>query len=181
MEETAVYAGSFDPPTNGHVWMIEHGAKLFDRLIIAVAENPEKNYSFPGDKRIAWLRGIAAGFENVEVISIENQFLAHFARDLGVRFVLRGIRNEDDYQYERAMRYVNTDLHPGLTTVFLMPPRALCEVSSSFVKGMIGPKGWEPIVEGYVPASVYADLRSWAESADAARPPSKLGVTGEGE
>jgi len=144
--------------------MIEHGAKLFDRLIVAVAENPEKTYTFPLAQRLGWLERLAAVHASVEVVSIENQFLAHFARDMGVRFVLRGIRNEDDYQYERAMRYVNTDLHPGLTTVFLMPPRPLCEVSSSFVKNMIGPKGWEPIVKGYVPAAVYSDLRSWASA-----------------
>ena len=61
------------------------------------------------------------------------------------------------------MRYVNSDLHTGLTTVFLMPPRELCEVSSSFVKGMIGPEGWEPVVERYVPAGVFRDLRVGGE------------------
>lgn len=179
MERTAVYAGSFDPPTKGHVWMIEKGAVLYERLIVAVALNPEKSYSFPLDQRLAWLREASKGFENVEVTHIENRFLAHFAKEVGAGFVIRGIRNEDDYQYERAMRYVNADLNPGLTTAFLIPPRELCEVSSSFVKGMVGPDGWEPIVEGYVPADVFKDLKAWAKK----HPPRGAaadGATGDG-
>lgn len=158
MQEIGVYAGSFDPPTNGHVWMIEQAARLFDRLIVAAAENPEKAYTFPLEQRLDWLRTIAEPFANVEIARIENQFLAHYARDRGARSVVRGIRDEDDYRYERGMRYINSDLHPELTTVFLMPPRELCEISSSFVKGMIGPAGWEPVVKGYVPEPVYNDL-----------------------
>ncbi|MEM0984200.1 MAG: pantetheine-phosphate adenylyltransferase [Planctomycetota bacterium] len=161
MPTAAVYAGSFDPPTNGHAWMIRRGAAMFPKLIIAVARNPEKKYTFPLEQRLTWLRDIAAPFENVEVAAIENAFLAHYARDRGAQYVIRGIRNEDDYQYERAMRYVNADLNPDLSTVFLIPPRSLCEISSSFVKGMIGPEGWEPIVERYVPAAVYRDLDAW--------------------
>jgi pantetheine-phosphate adenylyltransferase len=166
MNETGVYAGSFDPPTCGHVWMIEQGARLFGKLIVAAARNPEKTYTFPLDQRLGWLREIAGTHENVEVVSIENEFLAHFARDRGADFVLRGIRNEADYAYERAMRYVNTDLNPGLKSVFLMPPRELCEISSSFVKGMIGPGGWESVVEGYVPGVVFGDLVEWAEETE---------------
>ena len=137
----AVYAGSFDPPTNGHAWMISTASRLFSRLIVAVALNPEKSYTFPLETRLEWLRAFTDGNPAVEIAHIENTFLAHFARDQGVRHVVRGIRNEADYQYERAMRYVNADLHPGLSTVFLIPPRGLCELSSSFVKGMVGPEG----------------------------------------
>lgn len=158
MSETAVYAGSFDPPTNGHVWMIEEGARLFDRLIVAAARNPEKGYTYELDQRIVWLEEICKPFKNVEVASLENEFLAHYAHRTRANHVIRGIRNEADYQYERGMRYVNSDLNEELSTVFLMPPRELCEVSSSFVKGMIGPDGWQPVVERYVPACVFADL-----------------------
>ncbi|MEM7628365.1 MAG: pantetheine-phosphate adenylyltransferase [Planctomycetota bacterium] len=158
MHEIGVYAGSFDPPTHGHAWMIEQAARLFDRLIVAAAQNPEKAYTFPLEQRLGWLRTISTGIENVEIASIENQFLAHYASDRGARFVVRGIRDEDDYRYERGMRYINSDLNAGLTTVFLMPPRELCEISSSFVKGMIGPAGWQPVVKGYVPQPVYNDL-----------------------
>jgi pantetheine-phosphate adenylyltransferase len=166
MSERAVYAGSFDPPTNGHVWMIEQGARLFNSLIVAVARNPEKGYSYPLEQREQWLREICAPHENVEVTVIENQFLAHYAAKVNARFVIRGIRNEADYQYERGMRYVNSDLNPQLTTAFLMPPRELCEISSSFVKGMIGPDGWASVVENYVPKCVFKDLRHEAESGE---------------
>ncbi|MFK7885019.1 MAG: pantetheine-phosphate adenylyltransferase, partial [Phycisphaerales bacterium] len=150
-QDIAVYAGSFDPPTTGHVWMIERGARLFSRLIVAVARNPEKSYTFPLEQRLEWLEGIASALPNVEIASIENEFLARFASRVGAPYIVRGIRNEDDYQYERGMRYVNADLSPEVSTVFLMPPRELCEVSSSFVKGMVGPAGWEDVVRQMVP------------------------------
>ncbi len=166
MGECAVYAGSFDPPTNGHVWMIEQGARMFDRLIVAAARNPEKGYTYELDQRVGWLEEICSSFENVEVASLENEFLAHYAQRAGARFVIRGIRNEGDYQYERGMRYVNSDLNAGLATVFLMPPRKLCEISSSFVKGMIGPEGWKPVVKRYLPECVYTDLVADARHQD---------------
>lgn len=164
MSDVAVYAGSFDPPTNGHAWMIRESARLFDELIVAVALNPEKHYSYDLEERAAWLRGMIAGLPNVSVDVIENQFLAHYARERGANFVVRGIRNEADYQYERAMRYVNADLNPELSTVCLMPPRELCEVSSSFVKNMIGPAGWERIVSNYVPEEVFQGLQRHHEA-----------------
>lgn len=160
-EDTAVYAGSFDPPTTGHVWMIERGARLFSKLIVAVARNPEKSYTFPIEQRLAWLQEVAAGLPNVQIASIENEFLARFASRVGAPYIVRGIRNEDDYQYERGMRYVNADLSPDVSTVFLMPPRELCEVSSSFVKGMVGPAGWEDVVRQMVPGAVFAGLKDW--------------------
>ncbi len=157
-DTTAVYAGSFDPPTTGHVWMIAQGARMFSQLIVAVARNPEKNYSYPIEQRLGWLREVSSDLPNVRVTSIENEFLARYAARVGAKFIIRGIRNEDDYQYERGMRYVNADLSPGLTTVFLMPPRELCEISSSFVKGMIGPDGWQDVVAKIVPQPVFRDL-----------------------
>lgn len=162
MSGTAVYAGSFDPPTNGHLWMIERGASLFDRLVVAVAKHPEKHYTFPLEQRLGWLGDICAPHKNVQVTAIQNKFLAHYAREIGAGHILRGIRDEEDYRYERGMRYINSDLNPDATTVFLMPPRTLGQVSSSFVKGMIGPEGWEPIVRGYVPDRVFGDLSAWA-------------------
>ena len=166
MEHRAVYAGSFDPPTNGHVWMIEQGAIMFDELIVAVAKNPEKDYSFELDQRVGWLEEVTSGMDNVRVTTIQNEFLAHYARRVNAASIIRGIRHEADYQYERGMRYVNSDLNPDLTSVFLMPPRALCELSSSFVKGMIGPEGWASVVKGYVPDSVYEHLLKFGNPDD---------------
>ena len=151
----AVYAGSFDPITLGHLWMIEQGRALFDELVVAIGINPDKRYRFSLDDRLAMLRETTASFDNVRVASYENLFLVRYAEQVGAQFILRGIRNEQDYGYERGMRYVNAELDAGIRSVFLIPPRELVEVSSSFVKGLVGPAGWEGILEKYVPAAVY--------------------------
>lgn len=155
MTRKAVYAGSFDPITNGHLWMIEQGARMFDELVVAIGVNPDKKYTFTLEERVRVLQDAVRGLERVTVDQFENQFLANYARDIGAEFILRGIRDSRDFEFERGMRHVNQDLQPGLATVFLMPPRAISEVSSSLVKGLIGPRGWREIVRGYVPPAVY--------------------------
>jgi len=151
----AIYAGSFDPPTNGHLWMIRTAAELFGELVVAVGVNPDKKYAYSLEDRLALLRECTKDLPNVAVDSFENQFLVRYARAKGARYILRGIRNESDYMRERAMRYVNADLEPEILTVFLMPPREIAEVSSSFVRGLIGPEGWQQVVERFVPKPVY--------------------------
>lgn len=151
----AVYAGSFDPPTLGHLWMIEQGCRLFDELVVAVGINPEKRYLFTLEDRLDLLRRMTAALPNVGVAGFENLFLVRYARQAGASFILRGIRNEQDYVYERGMRYVNAEFDDGIQTVFLIPPRDLVEVSSSFVKGLVGPQGWQELVRKYVPEPVY--------------------------
>ncbi len=151
----AVYAGSFDPITLGHLWMIEQGRALFDELIVAIGINPDKKYLFSLEDRLAMLRETTGGFSNVHIASYENLFLVRYAEQVGASFILRGIRNEQDYGYERGMRYVNAELDAKIRSIFLIPPRELVEVSSSFVKGLVGPAGWEQIIEKYLPAPVY--------------------------
>ena len=151
----AVYAGSFDPITVGHLWMIEAGAELFDELIVAIGINPEKLYTFSLEDRLQMLEESLAGQHSIKIDSFENKFLVDYADSVGAQYILRGIRNEVDYEYERGMRHINSDLHQGVTTVFMMPPRAITEISSSLVKGLIGPSGWQEIVEQYVPEPVF--------------------------
>lgn len=151
----AVYAGSFDPITNGHLWMIEHAHRLFDSLTVAIGINPDKRYLFSLEQRLAMLREATKPFSNVRVTHYQNLFLVAYARQIGANVILRGIRNENDYTYERGMRYVNAELDPGITTIFLMPPREYAEISSSFVKGLVGPAGWETILQKYVPPAVH--------------------------
>lgn len=151
----AVYAGSFDPITNGHLWMIEHAASLFDELIVAIGVNPQKRAMFDLPQRLTMLRDATKHFSNVRIDSFENLFLVHYAQQVEANFILRGIRNEDDYSYERGMRYVNAEFSPGILTVFLMPPREYAEISSSFVKGLVGPQGWQEIVPRYIPSGVF--------------------------
>ena len=153
-----VYAGSFDPLTVGHLWMIEQGTRLFDRLIVAVGVNPEKKYTFTVEERLRMLKDSTKSFSNVTVASFSNRYLIDYAHSVGASHILRGIRTESDYEFERAMRNINGDLDPGICTVFLMPPRGIAEVSSSMVRGLIGPVGWEKIVRKYVPGAVYKRL-----------------------
>lgn len=150
-----VYAGSFDPVTNGHLWMIRRGAELFDEFIIAVGENPEKRCSYSHAERAALLRACTMDIPNVRVESFTNRFLVEYANEVGATYVLRGIRNVPDYEFERAMRHINADMSADITTVFLMPPREYAEISSSFVKGLIGPEGWQGVVQRYVPNAVF--------------------------
>jgi pantetheine-phosphate adenylyltransferase len=151
----AVYAGSFDPITNGHMYMIREGAKLFDELIVAIGINPEKHYTFTLEQRMEFLHSSTRGIRSVRLDHFSNLFLVDYARKLGAGYILRGIRNPNDYEYERGMRYINSDINPDLTTVFLIPPREISEVSSSFVKALVGPQNWERMVKDYLPPSIY--------------------------
>jgi len=150
-----LYGGSFDPITVGHLWMIEQGARLFEELVVAIGINPDKKYTFPLKDRLAMLRESTNGFKNLRIETFENKYLVQYASAIGAKFVLRGIRSEADYEYERAMRHINSDLNADVTTLFLMPPREIAEVSSSLVKGLVGPQGWEKVVQKYVPEPVY--------------------------
>ena len=160
---TAVYAGSFDPPTYGHMWMIEKGLEMFDRLIVAIGDNPAKSYSFAVEDRLEMLRLSAPVCERLEIAHFDNRFLSAYAKERSADFILRGIRSPHDYEYERVMRHINADMAPEITTVFLMPPRDIAELSSSMVKGLIGPDGWQDIVCRYVPAPVFSRLGGMLE------------------
>ena len=154
MSRKVVYAGSFDPITSGHLWMIEQGADLFDQVVVAIGVNPDKGYTFSLDEREAMLKAVVEPFENVQLDVFANQFLVHYAHAIGARYILRGIRSEADYQYERAMRHVNSDLNDEVRTIFLMPPRQIAEVSSSLVKSLVGPEGWEQTVRQFLPEAI---------------------------
>ena len=151
----AVYAASFDPITNGHLWVIEQGVKLFDELVVAIGVNPDKRYTFSLDEKLTFVKEAIRRFPNVVVDSYENQFLVTYAKSIGVDIILRGIRTQVDYEYERAMRNINSDLDSNIVTIFIIPPREIAEISSSVVKGLVGPEGWENLVQKYVPKPVH--------------------------
>jgi pantetheine-phosphate adenylyltransferase len=105
------------------------------------------------------LRESLKHLRGVKITSFSNRYLIDYAKEAGATHILRGIRSVGDYEYERTMRNINGDLDPKICTVALMPPRDIAEVSSSMVKGLVGPKGWERLVRNYVPEPVYRRLR----------------------
>lgn len=154
----AVYAGSFDPLTNGHMWMIHEGSKLFDELIVAIGTNPDKKYTYTLNQRLEMLKLSLGNIKNVKIDSFTNQYLVKYAKKIGAQYILRGLRNSSDCTYEQGMCNINRDLDSSITTVVLMPPRDLCEISSSMIKGLIGVDGWKEIIKQYVPLSVLEKL-----------------------
>lgn len=151
----AIYAGSFDPATNGHMWVIEQGARLFDELVVVIGQNPAKKGHWPVEERLAILAACCAHLPNVQVRRFDGRYLVRVAAELGAKYLLRGVRNATDFAYEQTIRNVNADLEPSVETVFVMTPRELAEVSSSTVRGMVGFEGWKEVVKGYVPTPVY--------------------------
>jgi pantetheine-phosphate adenylyltransferase len=153
-----VYAGSFDPPTNGHLWMIDRGAMMFDQLTVAIGENSEKKCMFTIAERKAMLSEISKKHKNISITSFENELLINYARSINAQYILRGIRSYKDYEYEKAIREVNEDLDKDILTIFLIPSNVVSNISSSLVKGLIGSKGWERAVKRYVPECVFEEL-----------------------
>lgn len=160
MKRIAVYAGSFDPPTNGHLWMIRQGAQLFDELVVVLAVNPDKKGFFSLEQRRAALESMLAELpDNVKLATVPNGFLVDFAREAGARYLLRGIRNTVDFEYEKSMARMNNRMAADVHSVFLMPPSELEELSSSFVRGFVGLPGWERWVRVCVPPCVFGMIR----------------------
>ncbi len=129
----SIYPGSFDPPTNGHLDLIERGAKLFGQLIVAILRNEEKASLFTVEERTEMLREAVKHLPNVSVECFDG-LLVRFAAERGARVILRGIRAVSDYEYELQMALMNRKLQPGLETVFMLPGEAYSYVSSRLVK-----------------------------------------------
>ena len=133
MSVKAIYPGSFDPPTNGHIDLIQRGAVLFDHLIVAVLNNPAKTPMFSVEERTEMLLESVGAMPNVSVASFDGLLVA-FARQQGARAVLRGIRAISDYEYEFQMALMNRRMAPEIETVFLQPAGRYSFVSSRMLK-----------------------------------------------
>lgn len=132
----AIYPGSFDPITNGHLDLIQRGSALFDRLIVAILSNDEKRPLFSLEERIEMLREVTRELPNVEVGSFGG-LLVDYAAQCGASVILRGIRAVSDYEYELQMALMNRRLRPEIETVFLMAGEAHSFISSRLVKEVI--------------------------------------------
>jgi len=129
----AIYPGSFDPPTNGHLDLIERGAKIFDVLIVALLRNSEKQPLFSIEERLSMLRDTTKRWSNVRVDSFEG-LLVDYAVRSGAKVVLRGIRAISDYEYELQMALMNRKLDARLETIFMMPAETYSYLSSRLVR-----------------------------------------------
>ena len=152
----AIYPGSFDPVTNGHLDLIERGARIFDRLIVGILRNFEKDPLFTLDERVEMLREVTRPWPNVE-IDVFSGLLVDYAQLRGAHVILRGIRAISDYEYELQMAMMNRKLEPNVETVFMMPAEAYSYVSSRLVReiALLGRH-----VTGLVPPTVEQRLRA---------------------
>ena len=133
MKRKAIYPGSFDPPTNGHLDLIERGSKIFDELIVAILRNPEKDPLFSVNERRQMLESMTGGFDNVSVDTFHG-LTVDYALRVEAQAILRGIRAISDYEYELQMALMNRKLQPGLETVFMMPAAKYSYLSSRLVR-----------------------------------------------
>lgn len=155
MPVKALYPGTFDPPTNGHVDLIQRGAKLFAQLTVGILVNPVKNPLFTVSERVEMLQEATGALKNVTVATF-NGLMVDFAREQGVSAVLRGIRAISDYEHEFQMALMNRRLAPEIETVFLQPAGRYSFVSSRMVKEVFSFGG---DVTGLVPPNVLKRLR----------------------
>jgi len=152
----AIYPGSFDPVTNGHLDLIERGEKMFDLLIVAVLRNAEKQPLFSVEERVEMLREVTKQWPAVEV-DVFDGLLVDYARKRGAGVILRGIRAVSDYEYELQMALMNRKLEPRLETVFMLPGLSYSYLSSKLVReiGQLGAS-----LNGLVPPIVEERLRA---------------------
>jgi pantetheine-phosphate adenylyltransferase len=156
MPVKALYPGTFDPPTNGHVDLIQRGAKIFDQLTVAILVNPVKNPLFTVEERVEMLCEVTNAIGNVTVATFDGM-MVDFARQQGATAVLRGIRAISDYEHEFQMALMNRRLAPEIETVFLQPAGRYSFVSSRMVKEVFSFGG---DVTGLVPPNVLKRLRA---------------------
>ncbi|MDE1156344.1 MAG: pantetheine-phosphate adenylyltransferase [Acidobacteriaceae bacterium] len=153
---TAIYPGTFDPLTNGHLDLIERGSKLADSLVVAILRNAEKGTPlFTEPEREEMIREAVAPLGNVTVATFDG-LMVEFARSIGARAVIRGIRAVSDYEYEFQMAMMNRKLAPELETLFMMPAEKYTYVSSRMIKSVVQLGG---DVSGLVPPLVLERLR----------------------
>ncbi len=151
----AVYAGSFDPVTFGHLDIIRRGLSIFDRVVVGVGDNPSKSYLLDKTRRVELLKEVTAELPGVEVTCFGG-LLVDFCRDIGALVILRGLRAVTDFEFEFQVGLANRDMAPGIETVFLLPAPRHIFVSSSLVKEIFMNDG---DVTPYVPGATLDALR----------------------
>lgn len=153
MERIAIFPGSFDPITIGHVDIIQRALPLFDKIIISVGSNSEKKYFFNLEKRIQWIKKVFIKNPKIEVKSY-NKLTVEFAKDSNARFLIRGLRNISDFEFEKTMAHANSELNSSIESVFLLTKPKYSFITSTVVRDTIRNDGdyWK-----FVPNQVVID------------------------
>lgn len=136
MKHEAICAGSFDPPTDGHINIIERGLKIFDKVVVAVAVNTSKEFLFTPDERVVMLKEVFKNHKNVEIDAFEG-LLVNYARKRGIHTILRGLRNVGDYDFESQMALANKTLDREIEILYMMTEGKYAHLSSSIIKEII--------------------------------------------
>jgi len=155
-DRVAIYPGSFDPPTNGHLDIVERSARLFDRVVIGVGRNLTKKTLFSADERVALMREACKGKANVDVRTFDG-LQVDFAREVGASFIIRGIRALSDFEFEFEMGNMNRSLAPQIDMVYLMTASEYLFISASRVKELVA---FGAAVDKLVPPNVAKALRA---------------------
>ena len=151
MTKVAIFPGTFDPFTNGHLDIVERGLKLFDEVIVAIGVNADKRHLFTLEQRTQWLEQLFIDEPRVSVAHYEG-LTAKFAEECGAQFILRGLRTTQDFTYEQQIAYVNKDMADSIQSIFVMSNQQNASVSSTIVRDLIRYGG---DFEKYVPESFY--------------------------
>lgn len=154
MQKRAIYPGTFDPITNGHIDIITRASKMFDRVILAIAASPSKKPMFDLNERVALAQQAIAHLDNVEVVGFSD-LMVNFAHDRQATILIRGLRAVADFEYEMQLAHMNRHLMPELESVFLMPSKEWSFISSSLVKEVARHQG---DVTDFLPPNVHQAL-----------------------
>lgn len=153
MERIAIFPGSFDPITIGHVDIIKRALPLFDKIIISVGSNSEKKYFFSLEKRIQWIKMVFIKTPKIEVKSY-NKLTVEFAKDSNARFLIRGLRNISDFEFEKTIAHANSELNPSTESVFFLTKPKYSFITSTVVRDVIKNNG---NYQEFVPNQVVID------------------------
>ncbi len=159
----AVYPGSFDPITNGHLDIIERASKIFDKVIVGVLNNKNKKPKFTSDERVMFIKKVTSHLENIETASFDG-LLVDFARQHGARVIIKGLRTVNDFEYEFQMALLNKTLDNDCETMFMMTNSKYSYISSSMVNELAGYKG---DLAGLVPSEIMQYIKDKYEHSNA--------------
>ena len=134
MKQKAIYPGTFDPFTNGHLDVLERALNIFEEVIVVIAENSQKRALFTAKEREIMTKEVTCDYRGVSVEVLHNGLVVDYARQVGARAIVRGVRQVKDFEYEFQMSLLNRQLYPEVTTVFLMPNVKYTYVASSIIK-----------------------------------------------